>query len=157
MNRYRAFVFVLGIFLLHPRAIADDGSGTAAIPVNQMVVAVPAFYQEVASAYGIPAVTLYAVALTESEYRFKARIGPWPWVANIKGDGVYYRSRREAQELCHGELQLTGASLAQIDLQKLPTLLHGRSRLNAPPRGPRDRKSPPTALPRPAAPFHHSC
>ncbi len=54
--------------------------------------AVPQGYQRIGEAYGIPPELLYAVALTESE---GPGIGkPWPWTANVAGEGYYFASRQ---------------------------------------------------------------
>ena len=68
--------------------------------------AVPQGYQRIGEAYGIPPELLYAVALTESE---APGIGkPWPWTANVAGEGHYFASRQALFDALN-ELQKRGA------------------------------------------------
>ena len=64
---------------------------------------VPPGYRAVAEAYGIPPALFYAVALTESE---APGIGkPWPWTANVEGEGYYFESRQALYDHLNGLLQ----------------------------------------------------
>ena len=55
------------------------------------VAEVPQAYETIGESHGIPPVLFYALALTESEGPGLQR--PWPWTANVNGQGLYFASR----------------------------------------------------------------
>ncbi|HFD80627.1 MAG TPA: lytic transglycosylase [Gammaproteobacteria bacterium] len=62
----------------------------------------PAAYREVAGAVGLQPSLLYAVARTESARAHYPH--PWPWTANIRGQGYYYPSRQALYQALRREL-----------------------------------------------------
>jgi hypothetical protein len=74
---------------------------------------VPWGYETVAKQYDVPAVILYSVALQESEGPGIGR--PWPWTANVGGNGYYFYNREDLYHfLC--ALQAQGKSSFDIGL-----------------------------------------
>lgn len=69
-----------------------------AIPVQaDRTLAVPAGYHAVARETGVPAGLLFAIALTESGRSKDGRTLPWPWAMNVRGQSMFFGSRREAE------------------------------------------------------------
>jgi hypothetical protein len=62
----------------------------------------PPAYQRAALARGVPPAVLYAVAKTESNFKIKIGVYPWPWTLNIKGKSSYFATRNEA---CNAALE----------------------------------------------------
>ncbi|MGH1441468.1 MAG: lytic transglycosylase domain-containing protein [Cellvibrionaceae bacterium] len=59
------------------------------------LMAIPVAYKTVADQYHIPADILYAIALTESGYRFQSIYNPWPWTLNIEGKAYRFTTRKD--------------------------------------------------------------
>ena len=68
-----------------------------------LLAEVPPAYQDIAEAHGIPPALFYSMALTESE---GPGIGkPWPWTANVAGQGLYFESRQALYDHLNAVLQ----------------------------------------------------
>ena len=77
---------------------------TLSLVCPSMVLAdVPRGYSRVADEYGIPEILFYAVALQESERPNTNR--PWPWTANVNGQGLYFETRKELFDHLDGLLE----------------------------------------------------
>lgn len=57
---------------------------------------VPPGYQKVALQHGVPAESLYSLALAESSRQLPHGTRPWPWTINAAGKGYRYESRQAA-------------------------------------------------------------
>lgn len=57
---------------------------------------VPSGYQKVALRHGVPAESLYLLALAESSRQLPQGTRPWPWTINVAGKGYRYESRQAA-------------------------------------------------------------
>lgn len=57
---------------------------------------VPSGYQKVALQHGVPAESLYSLALAESSRKLLHGMRPWPWTINVAGKGYRYESRQAA-------------------------------------------------------------
>lgn len=57
---------------------------------------VPPGYQKVALQHGVPAESLYSLALAESSRQLPHGTRPWPWTINVAGKGYRYDSRQAA-------------------------------------------------------------
>jgi len=55
------------------------------VSISHQVYAIPPAYRQVSHKYNIPVGLLYAIALTESGYQYRAVYNPWPWTLNIEG------------------------------------------------------------------------
>jgi len=57
---------------------------------------VPPGYHKVALQHGVPAESLYSLALAESSRNLPHGTRPWPWTINVAGKGYRYESRQAA-------------------------------------------------------------
>lgn len=78
---------------------------------------IPEAYKLVAEKFGIPAIWLYAVALTESGRLYQSQHRPWPWTLNIKGESYYFDSLSQAEGKLKNTLKKT--SLVDIGLMQI--------------------------------------
>lgn len=60
------------------------------------IQSVPPGYQKVTLEHGVPAESLYSLALAESSRKLPSGTRPWPWTINVAGKGYRYESRQAA-------------------------------------------------------------
>ena len=89
---------------------------------------VPAGYEQVANAHGIPKEIFYAMALTESARHIErqAIARPWPWTLNIHGEGRYYPTRQAATEALRQALS-SGKDSVDIGLMQVNWRYHRKA------------------------------
>lgn len=90
---------------------------------------IPAAYRNAAVENRVPAVLLYAIALTESGRQTKAGLKAWPWTLNIAGDGAYFVDRKSAWQRMQRALALK--QNVDIGLMQVSWRYH-RNRLETP-------------------------
>lgn len=97
-------------------------------PIPASAQPVPAGYQQVARAMGVPPGLLYAVALTESGQSVLSggEFRPWPWALNIDGQGHFYPTRQHAWEALQVALTRYQTSV-DIGLMQISWRYHQRS------------------------------
>ena len=73
---------------------------------------IPPAYVNIAQAFGIPPVILYAVALTESGLRLTSgQVRPWPWTLHVNGQAERYTSQEAALQALQSHLTVGRRSL----------------------------------------------
>ncbi|WP_264273358.1 transglycosylase SLT domain-containing protein [Duffyella gerundensis] len=82
---------------------------------------VPSGYQKVALQHGVPAESLYSLALAESSRQLPHGTRPWPWTINVAGKGYRYESRQAAwqalqQFMKNHPLKRIDVGIAQVNL-----------------------------------------
>jgi len=82
---------------------------------------VPSGYQKVALQHGVPAESLYSLALAESSRKLPNGTRPWPWTINVAGKGYRYESRQAAwqalqQFMKSHPLKRIDVGIAQVNL-----------------------------------------
>lgn len=82
---------------------------------------VPSGYQRVALQHGVPAESLYSLALAESSRQLSHGTRPWPWTINVAGKGYRYESRQAAwqalqQFMKSHPLKRIDVGIAQVNL-----------------------------------------
>lgn len=82
---------------------------------------VPSGYQKVALQHGVPAESLYSLALAESSRQLSHGTRPWPWTINVAGKGYRYESRQAAwqalqQFIKSYPLKRIDVGIAQVNL-----------------------------------------
>ncbi|MDF7628996.1 transglycosylase SLT domain-containing protein [Erwiniaceae bacterium L1_55_4] len=75
---------------------------------------VPSGYQKVALQHGVPAESLYSLALAESSRQLPLGTRPWPWTINVAGKGYRYESRQAAWQALQQFMKIH--SLKRIDV-----------------------------------------
>lgn len=75
---------------------------------------VPSGYQKVALQHGVPAESLYSLALAESSRQLPHGTRPWPWTINVAGKGYRYESRQAAWQALQQFMKIH--SLKRIDV-----------------------------------------
>lgn len=93
--------------------------------------AIPDAYVQAASQHDVPPDILYAVALTESKKQLEHGVRPWPWTLNVKGEGRYFSSRKDACDALYRamfETQLIDIGVAQINMRWQPQLFGAGNR-----------------------------
>lgn len=82
---------------------------------------VPSGYQKVALQHGVPAESLYSLALAESSRKLPQGTRPWPCTINVAGKGYRYESRQAAwqalqQFMKNHPLKRIDVGIAQVNL-----------------------------------------
>lgn len=75
---------------------------------------VPSGYQKVALQHGVPAKSLYSLALAESSRQLPLGTRPWPWTINVAGKSYPYESRQAAWQALQQFMKIH--SLKRIDV-----------------------------------------
>ena len=64
---------------------------------NAQQIQVPAGYQAIAYAYGIPSKIFFSIAMVESRKKiYSTKVMPWPWTLNVEGKAYRYTNRKQA-------------------------------------------------------------
>lgn len=89
--------------------------------LSQPLQVVPDAYRQIARQEGVPAESLYSLAMAESTRRTAWGYKPWPWTINVAGKGYHYETRDEAWQALLGfmrryPLRRIDVGVAQVNL-----------------------------------------
>ncbi|EXU75300.1 lytic transglycosylase [Erwinia mallotivora] len=94
---------LVSAFLLTLCLMTGAGGETASAATSGQ--SVPEAYRQIAAAEGVPAESLYSLAMAESTRKTAWGSKPWPWTINVAGRGYHYETREEAFNALLGFIQ----------------------------------------------------